>query len=393
MLISKRINLFLPSCFFQKFCASTSTSYSAAEFTKKPIFPKKKTSETEAQRFVDFKRIRCKGGNGGNGMVSFYRAAGTPFGGPDGGNGGNGSHIILQADSHVRDFSRISNIIKGKNGVFGAAECCHGKNAEHLYVKVPLNTLIKQIGTGEVIHELFKPGEIFIAARGGAGGHGNHFYVSNEVRKPIKAEVGGIGEVVEYDLEMRVMATAGFVGFPNAGKSTLLRAISRAKPKVAAYPFTTLQPHVGMVHYDDFEQVPVADIPGLIDGAHKNVGLGFSFLKHIQRCHCIFYVLDYSLKSLQEQLEALMTELRLYDEKLMEKPSAIVVNKMDLSKNSEESKEIKKMFNNSEVFLISAKQKIDLEPMLIYLRQQHDNYLEEQKNRIEKEQDDYVLRF
>lgn len=133
-------------------------------------------------------------------MVSFLRAYGEPYGGPDGGNGGNGAHIIFQADPTTKDLSHVSPSAKGKNGVFGASKCCHGKNADHLYIKVPLNTLIKQCGSDVVIHELFKPGELFIAARGGAGGHGNHFYVSNEVRKPLKAEVGGQGESVSYKL-------------------------------------------------------------------------------------------------------------------------------------------------------------------------------------------------
>lgn len=192
---------------------------------------------------------------------------------------------------------------------------------------------------------------------------------------------------------MRVMATAGFVGFPNAGKSTLLRAISRAKPKVAAYPFTTLQPHVGMVNYDDYEQVAVADIPGLIEGAHKNVGLGFSFLKHIKRCHCFFYVLDYSLGELKRQLEALETELRLYDEELMNKPSAIIINKMDLCNKADEVNGFSEIFPDKQVFPISAKKKDQLEPMLIHLRKKHDEYLAEQQLRLSEEADDFVLKF
>uniref|UniRef100_A0AC35FI99 Mitochondrial ribosome-associated GTPase 2 n=1 Tax=Panagrolaimus sp. PS1159 TaxID=55785 RepID=A0AC35FI99_9BILA len=388
--------LFLPNFLFctyssRLFATTSTTIYQTGEFTKRPIFPKKKTGEGEALSFVDFRKINCVAGNGGNGMVSFLRQYAAPFGGPDGGNGGNGAHVIFQADPQTKDLSHLPTIAKGKNGIFGAPKCCHGKNAEHLYLKVPLNTIIKPYDSNEIIHELYKPGELFIAARGGAGGHGNNFYISNEMRKPMKAEVGGQGESVHYELEMRVMATAGFVGFPNAGKSTLLRAISRAKPKVASYPFTTLQPHVGIVHYDDFEQIAVADIPGLIEDAHLNHGLGFAFLKHIERCHCIFYVLDYSLSSLNEQYESLKQELKLYNKEMIKKPSAIIINKMDLLKDSNEN--VQSYFPGMKVFPISAKKKENLEPMLIYLRHEYDTFIAEQKAKIDAEEDDYVLKF
>ncbi|KAI6216962.1 GTP-binding subdomain and GTP-binding protein domain containing protein [Aphelenchoides fujianensis] len=323
---------------------SPTSSHSAAEeeetegLSKAPLFPTKPRSSGEAASFVDFRRVRCKGGNGGNGMVSFLREYKVPFGGPDGGNGGNGGHVIFKASSKTKNFSGVHTQLKAPNGEYGHTKCCHGKSAEHRVVSVPLSTLIKDPEDGRVVHELLEEAEVFVAARGGAGGHGNHFYVSNQVRKPVKAELGGVGEETRYELEMRVMATAGLIGFPNAGKSTFLRAISRAKPKVAAYPFTTLKPHVGIVNYADFAQVAVADIPGLIEGAHRNVGLGFSFLRHVQRCHSLFF-----------------TEKQTIREQFAEFP---------------------------DFFFVSAKKSVGLEEVMVHLRREYDEFLAEQKRRM-----------
>ncbi|MFH4973376.1 hypothetical protein AB6A40_000085 [Gnathostoma spinigerum] len=345
--------------------------------SKRPLLPASVNNDPrETAPFVDFKRVVCKGGNGGNGMVSFYRGYRVPFGGPDGGDGGNGGHIIFQAHGDVKDLSSLPRFLTARNGEYGRSKSCHGKSAPNLTVKVPLGTVIKSPNSEKILAELTKPESIYLAARGGAGGHGNQFYVSNEVRTPIKAEYGGIGEEVSYDVEMRLMATAALVGFPNAGKSSLLRAITRARPKVASYPFTTLCARVGIVEYDDFVQVSVADIPGLIEGSHKNRGLGISFLKHIQRCHCFFYVLDPTLSNLREQYQALQNEVEFFEESLIRRPHLAVINKCDLIHEEPNLEKISAQFAPIPVLMVSAKYRRGLEELLVYLREEYDRYLE-----------------
>ncbi|VIO96553.1 Uncharacterized protein BM_BM5039 [Brugia malayi] len=350
----------------------TSSSASSRRLTKRPIIPDRTSRGGEAKSFVDQKRINCKAGNGGDGMVSFRREAGVMFGGPDGGDGGNGGHIIFEVDPCVKDLSRIPTMIKAMNGEGGHPKSCHGKSAHHKIIKVPVGTVFKEPHTDKVIIDLDKEGAIFLAARGGAGGHGNQFYKTNEMRIPLKAELGGLGEELTYDVEMCRIATAGLIGYPNAGKSSLLRAISRAKPKVACYPFTTLTAYIGVVHYEDFIQVAVADIPGIVEGSHADVGLGHSFLRHITRCHCLFYVLDLTLSQLRKQFDSLKFEVDQYQHGLGSRSTTIIINKMDLALLDLDKDAIRQQFLGYSVFFISAKFGTGIEELLMHLREQYD---------------------
>ncbi|CAL1293582.1 unnamed protein product [Larinioides sclopetarius] len=327
------------------------------------------SSDYRTQRFMDFKTVRCVGGKGGDGLISFLRLYKNPFGGPAGGDGGNGGHVIFHACSSVKSLEEVPIVARGSNGNNGRKNHMHGANGSHFVVKVPIGTLVKE--NDVTLSDLNEQDAKFIAARGGSGGHGNHFFLSNENRHPDIAEMGAAGEQRVYDLELKIMAHIGLVGFPNAGKSTLLRAISRARPKVASYPFTTLNPHIGIVHYDDYVQLAVADLPGLIPGAHENKGLGISFLRHIERCSGILYVIDSSIDSPLEQLEALKYELEQFKEGLSSRPYAVVANKCDLE-GCEDRIQILKENVSMPVFPISAKFGNNVLQLLEYIRKLYD---------------------
>lgn len=326
--------------------------------------------EHRTQRFLDFIQVTTIGGKGGDGEIAFLHVYKNPFGGPSGGDGGNGGHVIFQACKTVKSLEEVPTVIKGQNGEKGRSKHMHGAHGDDNVIKVPVGTLVTE--NDETVCDLNEHEAKFIAARGGAGGHGNHFFLSNSNRHPDIAEYGADGEKRKYSLELKIMAHIGLVGFPNAGKSTLLRAISRARPKIAAYPFTTLNPHVGIVPYDDHVQLAVADLPGLIPGAHENRGLGISFLRHIERCSGILYVIDLSSPSPLDQLECLKYELEKYKMGLSKRPHAIVANKCDLGEDTEEKLEILKQNVEISVFPISAKFGTNVLSLLKYIRKLYD---------------------
>ncbi|KAJ8322413.1 LOW QUALITY PROTEIN: hypothetical protein KUTeg_000035 [Tegillarca granosa] len=303
--------------------------------------------------FCGFRKVRVVGGAGGNGALSF---------------------LSLHMNTNLKSLNHVHPVTVGKNGVRGSGKNCHGKSAQHTYIEVPVGTVFRD-ENGKVMTGLDVIGDYFVAARGGAGGHGNSFFASAENVAPRIAEDGALGEDRVVFVELRTMAHAGLIGFPNAGKSTFLRAISRARPKVSPYPFTTLNPHVGMVEYDDYVQVAVADIPGLIKDAHKNRGLGFQFLRHIERCLCLLYVLDLSVEEPWTQLSDLKYELEQYSPGLSERPHAVIGNKIDLPVSKKNLKLLQEQIDLP-IFAISAKKGINITEFLLHLRSLYDKFNE-----------------
>nr|XP_026498872.1 mitochondrial ribosome-associated GTPase 2 [Vanessa tameamea] len=329
---------------------------------------KSKSTRNNPQYYVDSCRVRTVGGNGGDGCVSFLSAWCKEHAGPDGGDGGHGGHVIFQATHSKKSLNHCNSVIQAKHGDKGTRKDCNGKNAQHIVVQVPLGTIIKD-STGCVVGDLEEEGTMFVAARGGAGGRGNKFFLTDTEQAPMVAEFGAIGETYQYTLEVRSMAHLGLIGFPNAGKSTLLRAITRARPTVAPYPFTTLRPHIGMVPYDDYEQVAIADLPGLIPGSHKNYGLGIQFLQHVERCRGLVFLLDGSAQP-AEQYATLTRELALYSSALAARPRAVVVNKVDLPGGRGAFERMSR--RGERVIGISAKTGANLEEFLRVVRSMYD---------------------
>ncbi|XP_050101084.1 mitochondrial ribosome-associated GTPase 2 [Anopheles aquasalis] len=331
---------------------------------------KPKSDRPTTQYFVDSRSIRAIGGNGGDGCISFLRLWCNENAGPDGGDGGNGGHVVLQATQDVRDFNHITTQLRADSGEKGATKDCHGRNANHTVVKVPLGTIIKN-EQGKVVGDLSDEGMMFVAARGGAGGKGNQFFKSDLEQAPQVAELGANGEEMAYTLELRSMAHIGFIGLPNAGKSTLLRAISRARPKVAPYPFTTLKPHLGMVQYDDYEQIAVADLPGLIKDSHRNKGLGINFLKHAERCNALLFVVDASVDEPWLHYQTLLHELGMFSEELLERPRLLIANKIDLPE-AERNLELLAHHVDIPVLPVSARMGMNIAELLHEIRVLYD---------------------
>ncbi|CAK9807200.1 Mitochondrial ribosome-associated GTPase 2 [Anthophora plagiata] len=369
----------------KSFC--TSKWFREQEDTPKPLRSLKPRSQNDSERsIIDLKQIRTIGGKGGDGNISFLQLWSNECAGPDGGDGGHGGHVIFQTSLNVNDFSKVNSILKAEDGEKGYNKDSFGKNAKHTIVHVPLGTIVRN-AEGKIVADLDREGMMFIAARGGAGGHGNAYFKSDVQQSPRISEYGGEGEDLKYMLEIRTMAHVGLIGLPNAGKSTLLRAISRARPKVAAYPFTTLKPHLGMVLYNDYEQVAVADLPGLISDSHKNKGLGIQFLKHVERCKILLFILDITSEEPWTDFETLKHEITQFNVRLSERLHLIAANKMDLPE-AKENLEILKQKVNSPIIPISAKMGKNLSVLLKEIRILYDKERDEiqNENLLQKEE-------
>ncbi|KNZ69540.1 GTP-binding protein Obg/CgtA [Thermincola ferriacetica] len=285
--------------------------------------------------FYDQAKIYVKGGDGGNGVVAFRREKYVPEGGPNGGDGGKGGNVVFQADEGLRtlvDF-RYQRHYKAARGEHGGGKNMHGKNAEDLIVRVPVGTVVKDAETGEFLADFTQHGQTAVIARGGRGGRGNARFATAQNKAPAFAEKGEPGEERWVELELKVLADVGLIGFPNVGKSTLISVVSAAKPKIADYHFTTLVPNLGVVIVDEGKSFVMADIPGLIEGAHAGAGLGHDFLRHTERTRVLVHVLDISGSEGRDPIEDYKTinhELQLYNEELAQRIQVIAANKMDL---------------------------------------------------------------
>lgn len=321
--------------------------------------------------FVDEVSVKLIAGKGGDGCTAFRREKYIAMGGPNGGNGGKGADIIFVADESLRTLIdlKMQKIINGSKGNNGKGSDRNGANAENVYIKVPEGTVVSNKETGEIICDLVKNGQECIVAHGGRGGRGNKSFATHDNPAPKMSELGAPGEEVEIKCELKMLADVGLVGFPSVGKSTILSVISNATPKIAAYHFTTLSPNLGVVRvYDD--TFVMADLPGLIEGASEGLGLGFQFLRHTSRCKVIAHVLDMSRESARnpiEDYEIIKNELKKYNEKMLNKPSVIIANKMDADGASENLKEFKKKYPNELVIPISAATNQGLDKLMITL--------------------------
>ena len=311
-------------------------------------------------KFLDQVKIYVKAGNGGDGSPSFRREKFIEYGGPDGGDGGNGGSVILKAERNLNTLIdyRYQQHHKAKRGDNGSGQNRTGKSGEDLILKVPLGTQVFEEDNKTLIFDFIKIGEEFVVAAGGKGGLGNTRFKSSTNRAPRKFTKGTLGEEFTIWLQLKTIADIGIIGLPNAGKSSLLAAITNANPKIANYQFTTLNPNLGVASYDD-KEVTIADIPGLIEGAHKGTGLGIQFLKHVERCKSLLHMIDITNDDIKKSYNQVKTELKKYSTKLSKKKELVVLNKIDLI-NKEKVKDIVNDFSKitkSEVITMSTLEK------------------------------------
>jgi len=308
-------------------------------------------------KFLDQVKIYIKAGNGGDGSPSFRREKFIEYGGPDGGDGGKGGSVILKAEQNLNtliDF-RYQQHHKAKRGENGAGQNRTGKSGEDLILKVPLGTQVFEEDNKTLIYDFTKISEEFIAAAGGKGGLGNTRFKSSTNRAPRKFTKGTQGEEFTIWLQLKTIADIGIIGLPNAGKSSLLASVTNANPKIANYQFTTLNPNLGVASYDD-KEITIADIPGLVEGAHKGTGLGIQFLKHIERCKSLLHLIDITSEDLKKSYQQVKNELKKYSNKLTKKKELIVLNKIDLIDEKEVNHIIKDFKKNtkSEIIAVST---------------------------------------
>lgn len=282
--------------------------------------------------FVDYVKIFCRSGNGGAGSAHFRREKFIPMGGPDGGDGGRGGHIILRGNNQMWTLLHLKyqRHIFADNGVGGGAQQSSGAMGKDIFVDVPLGTIAKNDDTGEFLFEITSHGDEKILAKGGRGGQGNTHFKSATNQAPRYAQPGEKGIEASFILELKILADVGLVGFPNAGKSTLLSVVSAAKPKIADYAFTTLVPNLGIVSYRDGKSFVMADIPGIIEGAHEGKGLGIRFLRHIERNSILLFMVPIDTKNIKAEYEILLNELRMYNPELLDKKRVLAISKSDM---------------------------------------------------------------
>ena len=311
-------------------------------------------------KFLDQAKINLKAGNGGSGSASFRREKYVEFGGPDGGDGGDGGSILFEAERNLNTLIdyRYSQHFKAENGKAGSKKNKTGANGKDLILKVPIGTQIYEEDNNTIIYDFKKNKEKYLVATGGKGGLGNVRFKSSTNRAPRKFTKGTVGEEFTIWLQLKTIADIGIIGLPNAGKSSLLAAITNANPKIANYQFTTLNPNLGVANYDN-KEVTIADIPGLIEGAHKGTGLGIQFLKHIERCKSLLHMIDITNNDIKKSYDQVKTELKNYSTKLSKKKELIVLNKTDLI-DEKKVKDIVKNFSKktkSEVITLSTLKK------------------------------------
>jgi GTP-binding protein len=325
-------------------------------------------------KFVDYVKIYVKAGDGGRGCVSFRREKYVPKGGPDGGDGGKGGDVIIRASSELHTLldHRYQKTYKAKRGEHGKGSNMKGKDGEDLIIQVPIGTVVKDADSEEILADLDEDGKDLIVARGGKGGLGNAHFATPINQTPRYAQPGQKGEEKWIILELKLLADVGLIGLPNAGKSTLISIISSARPKIADYPFTTLTPVLGVVKYKDYQSFVVADIPGLIEGAHKGAGLGHQFLRHVERTSILLHLVDVS-DYLQSDpvgdFEKIQKELELYNPELINKPFAVVGTKIDIAYEGKRLKRLKDYCKGKGIdfFPISALKKEGIDKILEYL--------------------------